>query len=245
MMNLPKPHLFGVLAGLFLAAGLVLSSMLGTATWLKVKNSQFISVKGSARKDVQADLAIWRGAFIEEAPTILEAQKALQTDSKAVEVFLQEEGATNFVLLPITIEERHGTLETNSLTREMIVGYRLTQPVRVESTDVALIRRLNLESSGLVEGGILFTSAPPQFIYTRSAETKIEMLAEATKDARARAEQIAGQGARTIAQLHSAEMGVFQITPRYDFETTWEGVNDMSSPDKTITAVVTATFALK
>ena len=39
------------------------------------------------------------------------------------------------------------------------------------------------------------------------------MLADATKDARARAEQIAAQGGRIIANLHDAEHGLFQITP--------------------------------
>jgi hypothetical protein len=36
MNNLTRPHLFGMLAGLFLAAGLVVSSRLATAAWLKV-----------------------------------------------------------------------------------------------------------------------------------------------------------------------------------------------------------------
>ena len=39
-MTNSRPQLFGMLAGLFLAAGLVLSAMLATTTWLKVKNSQ-------------------------------------------------------------------------------------------------------------------------------------------------------------------------------------------------------------
>ena len=71
------------------------------------------------------------------------------------------------------------------------------------------------------------------------------MLAEATKDARARAEQIAAQGGRSIAALHDADMGVFQITPLHDTGTSSEGESDTSSLDKTITAVVTATFLLK
>ena len=45
------------------------------------------------------------------------------------------------------------------------------------------------------------------------------MLADATKDARARAEQIAAQGSRSIANLHDAEMGVFQITPLHETDT--------------------------
>ena len=40
-------------------------------------------------------------------------------------------------------------------------------------------------------------------------------------------------------------MGVFQITPLHNSDTRGEGMNDTSSLDKTITAVVTATFLLK
>jgi hypothetical protein len=108
-----------------------------------------------------------------------------------------------------------------------------------------LDRFKKLHTTPLVEQGVLFTTEPSQFIYTKVAEEKIEMLADATKDARARAEQIAVQGGRSIANLHDAEMGVFQITPLHGTDTSSDGENDTSSLDKTITAVVTATFLLK
>jgi hypothetical protein len=234
-----------MLAGLFLAAGLVVSSMLATAAWLRVRNTQFISVKGSARTNVTADLAVWKGSFSVHAATLLEAKRELQTNLARVEAFLKQEGATNFSLLPIVIEEQKGRLDTNNLVQDLVVGYRLAQPVRVESQDIDQISRLDRDSSELVEDGVEFTSEPVSFIYTKSAGAKIEMLAEAARDARARAEQIAGQGGRVIAAMHSAEMGVFQITPRYESQTSGEGMNDTTSADKTITSVVTATFSLK
>jgi uncharacterized protein len=40
-------------------------------------------------------------------------------------------------------------------------------------------------------------------------------------------------------------MGIFQITPLNSSETSGEGMNDTSSVEKTITAVVTASFALE
>jgi len=40
-------------------------------------------------------------------------------------------------------------------------------------------------------------------------------------------------------------MGVFQITPVHSIQTSWEGMNDTTSLEKTITAVVTATFGLE
>jgi hypothetical protein len=71
------------------------------------------------------------------------------------------------------------------------------------------------------------------------------MMAEATKDARARAEQIAQQGGGAIKELRSARMGVVQINPLYSGATSWEGNNDTSSLEKTITATVAATFTLR
>jgi len=232
-----------MLAGLFLACGLVLSSMLVTTTWLKVKNSQFITSKGSTRKNVKSDLIIWQGNFNVEAGTLLDAQRELKTDLVAVGQFLTSNGVTNFVFKPIEIMELKATKDADGWKQERTTGYHLTQSVCVESEDVEKIAKL--DTTPLVERGILFTTEPPQFIYTKVAEEKIEMLADATKDARARAEQIAAQGGRTIANLHDAEMGVFQITALHGNSTSDEGENDTSSLDKTITAVVTATFLLK
>lgn len=241
-----KPHLLGLVAGLFLAAGLVVSASLATTAWLKVKNTQYITVKGSARKNVRSDLMVWRGTFSTQAASLLEAQKGLKQDAEKVRQFVVAHSLTNFGFTPIAIEEVRGTLtDGNGLTQPQVLGYRLTQVVRVESADVDLMAQLDRESVALVEQGVLFTAQAPDFLYTKAGEAKVEMLAEATRDARTRAEQIAEQGGRTIAQLHDADMGIIQIAPIYSGQTSWEGMNDTSSLDKTITAVVTATFALK
>ncbi|HUC83890.1 MAG TPA: SIMPL domain-containing protein [Candidatus Acidoferrales bacterium] len=243
-MSEARPQLFGMLAGLFLAAGLVVSSMLGTAAWVKIKNSQFITVKGSARKSIESDLAIWRGSYVVEAETLVDAQHKILANRSVVEKFLAGAGVTNYSFAAIGIEEERATQKNaDGWVRQRTSGYRLSQTVRVESADVDRIERL--DSTPLVEQGVLFTADPPQFIYTSVGEAKIEMLAEAAKDARARAEQIAGQGGRSIAQLHDADQGIFQITPQHSTDTSGEGLNDVTSRQKTITAVVTATFLLK
>jgi hypothetical protein len=246
-----------MLAGLFLAAGLVLSSMLGTTAWVKIKNSQFINVKGSARKNIRSDFAIWTANFSVQAPTLLEAQRQLKDDRAKVEAFLDAAGMTNHFFKSIAIAEQKATFETEATNKDSVdgwkivssqektVSYKLNQAVEVHSTDVDRIAQLDSDSTALVEQGVLLTTDAPKFIYTQAAEAKIEMLAEATRDARARAEQIAGQGGRHLAGLHDADMGVFQIAPLHSSDTSGEGMNDASSVDKTITAVVTATFLLK
>lgn len=255
-MNHSRPQLFGMLAGLFLAAGLVLSAIVGTTAWVKIRNSQFITVKGSARKNVRSDLAVWTANFTVQAPTLLEAQRQLKDDRGKVHDFLDRTALTNHFFKAILIEELHATFQ-NEVTnqdqagwkvvgsQEKTVGYKLRQAVEARSWEVDRIAQLDGESTTLVEQGVLLTTEAPRFLYTQAAEAKIEMLSEATKDARTRAEQIATQGGRGIANLHDADMGVFQITPLHSSATSGEGENDTSALDKTITAVVTATFLLK
>ena len=246
MNGVAKPHLLGMVAGVFLAAGLVLSACVATTAWFKVKTAQSITVKGSARKNVRADLMVWKGSFTAQAARLLEAQQQLKTDAEKVGEFIAGHSLTNVAFTPINIEEVKGSLtDTNGLTQPQILGYRLTQTVRVESPEVDLVTQLDRDAVALVQRGVLFTTQIPEFIYTKAGEAKVEMLAEATKDARARAEQIATQGGRGIGGLQTADMGVIQIAPIYSGQTSWEGMNDTSSLDKTITAVVTATFALK
>ena len=233
-----------MLAGLFLAAGLVLSAMLGTSAWMKIKNSQFITVKGSVQKKIESDLAIWSGSFQVEAETLLDAQHKIQANRALVAKFLAAAGVSNCNFAPISIQELKATQKApDGFVTQRTTGFRLSQSVAVESSEVDRLDKL--DSTPLVEQGVIFTVSPPQFIYTKSGETKIEMLAAATKDARARAEQIASQGGRTIARLQSADQGIFQITPVHSVATSWQGESDTSSRQKTITAVVTATFLLK
>src|SRR5882724_9896058 len=194
-MNRSRPQLFGMLAGLFLAGGLVFSSMLGTTAWVKIKNSQFINVKGSARKNIKSDLAVWTATFNVQAPTLLEAQRQLRDDREKVKTFLDGAGMTNHFFKAINIEELHATFQNEETNRddsgwkivssqEKNVGYKLKQAVEVRSPEVDRIAQLDSDSTVLVEQGVLLTTDAPKFIYTQAAETKIEMLAEATKDAR-------------------------------------------------------------
>lgn len=243
-MNNPRPQLFGMLAGLFLAAGLVFSSMLASSTWLRVRNSQFITVKGSVQTNVESDLVVWSGSYEIEAATLLDAQRAIQTQHAQVEDFLKSAGVTNSQFAPVGIEEEKASKKTDDgWSAEKTTGYKLTQTVTVESSDVDGLDKL--DTTPLLEHGVLFTVLPEQFIYTKANAAKITMLADATKDARARAEQIAAQGGRDIARLHDADQGIFQITPEHSPDTSWEGDNDTTARHKTITAIVTATFLLR
>ncbi len=250
-MNNPpaRPHLFGLIAGLFLATGISLASIVLARAWTQIHETQLIDVTGSARKNVRADLVIWRAAFSVDAATLLEAQQKLKSDRARIDAWLAAQKISDVQAEPVQIKditvhqyERSKDMETN---RDKRVGYLLTQTLIMRSPDVERVPRLASEANDLIEQGVSFASEGFEFIYTPVAEAKIEMMAEATKDARLRAGQIAQQGGRTLKQLQVARMGVVQINPLYSSATSWQGNNDTKSLDKTIIATVSATFSLQ
>lgn len=249
-MNTPsasRPHLFGLLAGLALAAGLVFTALVLANAWTRIAESQVINVTGSARKNVRSDLVVWRSSFSAEAPTLIETQQKLRADHAKVAAFFTNRGIDGFTASPVQITEltaRQRNEDDDTVTK-VRVGYRLTQFVEVHSDDVERVPRLANDSSELLQQGVAFVSGGFDFIYTKAGEAKVEMMAEATKDARTRAEQIASQGNRRIKSLLNARMGVVQINPLYSSSTSWEGNNDTTAVEKTIIATVTTTFAMK
>ena len=246
-MNPTRPHLFGLVAGLFLSAGLCFASLVLAHTLTRIAESQIINVTGSARKNVRSDLIVWRANYSVDAPTLLEAQLKLQTDFAKISAFLKVHGLSDFSVQPVQIQEmtakrRHDDDETTAVVR---VGYRLTQSLGVRSGEVEQIPKLAGDTGELLQQDVSFVSDGFAFIYTKAGDAKVEMMAEATKDARARAEQIAGQGGREIKELRNAHMGVVQINPLYSTATSWEGNSDTSTLEKTITATISVTFGLK
>lgn len=246
MDHTPRPHLFGLLAGLFLAAGIAFASLILARAWVHIHESQIIGVTGSARKNVRSDLVVWRSHFAVDDGTLLGANDKLKEALQVVEGFLRDKGVAQFELLPVQVREitaRAKNDDEETLTRR--VGYQLVQAVEVRSTNVEAVPRLSREAAQLLGVGVALISDGVQFLYTNAGQAKVEMMAEATKDARTRAEQIASQGGRQVEALRSARMGVVQVNPLYSTATSWEGNNDTSSLEKTITVTVTADFALK
>lgn len=61
-------------------------------------------------------------------------------------------------------------------------GYRLTQQISITSNDVSKIEGISREITELHNSGIETTLAP-EYYYTKMADLKIKMLAEASQDA--------------------------------------------------------------
>jgi hypothetical protein len=83
------------------------------------------------------------------------------------------------------------------------------------------------------------------FYYTKLSDLKIEMIGLASKDAKMRADQIAISTDNEVGEVRSSRMGVIQINAKNSTDVSDYGMNDVSSLEKTITAVVTVSYSIE
>ena len=229
-----------------LAVGLVIATTIGGWFFVKGKRGdQTITVTGSARKRITSDLVIWRSSISYQAPTLSEAYRLLTEAVPRVKAYMVSKGiAENQITVSsISSQTLHGRNSDGIETSE-ITGYTLRQELSVRSTEVEKIGQIAREATELINQGILIESMAPEYLYTKLGDLKIEMLAEAAKDAKRRAEQIAQSTDSSIGTVRTARMGVLQITAADSTDVSDSGMNDTSSLEKDITAVVNVGFAV-
>ncbi|HNQ44545.1 MAG TPA: SIMPL domain-containing protein, partial [Candidatus Cloacimonadota bacterium] len=76
-------------------------------------------------------------------------------------------------------------------------------------------------------------------------ELKKQLLAEATADAVARAQEISGSAKTRLGKMREARAGVFQITEPYSTDVSDYGIYNTSTRQKSISVTLTAVFGLR
>jgi len=237
-----------IILGICIAVATVVSSVILSQGFLKVMKftREQISVTGSAQKDIKSDYIIWSGSFSRREVALATAYKELQDDLMKAKAYLISKGVNEkeIVVSQITTTTVYKKNEKGNDTND-IQGYLLSQNVEIRSGEVYKITQVSRESTELINQGIEFVSGVPEYTYTKLDELKVEMLARASENAKQRAESMVKATGNKIGLMRSARMGVFQITPVNSTEVSDWGVNDTSSLEKKVTAVVTASFAIE
>lgn len=237
-------HLFNI--GTMLALGLVVSSLIFSWAYSSAKKGdEAITVTGSAKRRITSDLVVWSASVSAQAPALADAYKQLSESTPRIKEYLLSKGIpeNQMTVSSITTSTQKRRDNEGNETSE-ITGYALSQSVEVRSTDVARIGQIAREATELINQGILVESTAPKYYYTQIGELKIEMLGEAAKDAKERAERIAQSTGNSIGAVRSAKMGVLQITAADSTDVSDYGVYDTSTIEKDMTAVVNVSFAV-
>jgi len=237
-----------IILGVCFVVATIVSTVILSKGLLQIKrfSSELVTVTGSAEKKIVSDYIVWTAKFSRQEQELKTGYAQLQNDLKKVKLYLLSKGIreNELIVSPVNTEVLYNKNEKGSDTNQ-IEAYRLSQEIEVKSSDVKKIEGVSRQSTELIEQDIQLISNAPAYFYTKLAELKIEMLSQATEDAKKRAITMAQSTGNKIGAIRSAKMGTFQITPVHSYDVSWYGENDTSSYEKKVTAVVTAGFAIE
>ena len=256
-----KTHLITFGAAIALAIGMIGSTLIAAGTWKDVRKrpeKNNIRITGSAKKRIVSDLIEWSAAIEAQAPERIAAYVDLKAGTEKAVAFLKAQGikVDEIETQSASIEEEFETVYEDRVLPGTTVpmrtqtqkskGFRATQTVSIRSADIKLVEKASREITTLLEQGVSVTSNAPRYYYSRLGELKLEMLAEAAKDARSRAENILKfAGDTAVGKLVYADMGIININPANSTATSSEGNNDITSYEKDIITIIRAEYMVR
>lgn len=234
--------------GIALAVGLFASCFYLGSTIIKLKNAdKTIEVKGFSEQKITSDIAVWSGNLVARGTNITEAFAKLETDKKHVLSFLNgEDIKLEHINTNPVVKETVFTIDEKGNPTNHLESYVLRQRFTITSGDVQKISSLAVKIDQLNAHGVEFESAKPDFFFSNEKlnQVKVDLLGEATKSARERAQQLAANSGSGVGQLVSARQGIFQVTAENSTDMSDYGVYDTSTIDKVVKIVVTLSYTI-
>jgi hypothetical protein len=232
-------------AGLLIAIGVALAGWFVGQGFVSGRIAdRYVTVKGVAERDVQADLALWPISFVATDDDLARAQRAIERGRREILAFLGRSGIDS------TQVELQG-LEVNDLLANPYRSgpaesrYIITQTLMVRSEEPERIQAASQGVGDLVAAGVVFSSSGgrgsgPTYLFTGLNDHKPAMIAEATASAREAAQQFAADSGSRLGPIRKARQGVFVILPRDRAA----GIMEESQLHKTLRVVTTVEYSL-
>ncbi|MDX5440899.1 MULTISPECIES: SIMPL domain-containing protein [unclassified Marinobacter] len=233
-----------VVVAIILGISLILSASLLKEGLTGLKTSdRYVTVKGVAEREVQADLALWPIRFVATGNTLEQAQEKARSSREAIYAFLElqaiDKNAVELQRLDVT------DTRANPYQGEGEQKFIINQTLMVRSTQIDRIRQAAQNVSELVDSGVLLTTdygpGGPTYLFSGLNDIKPAMIAEATASAREAAQQFARDANASVGGLRRANQGVFQILARDQAP----GVSEQQQPVKTVRVVSTVDYYLE
>ncbi len=220
--------------GSTISLGIIIASYLVSDALVKFRAAnRFVTVKGLAEQEVDADLAIWPISFEDADNDLSLLYQRLGAKRDTITKFLLNGGLPKediSFLPPQVMDFQAHKYAYDRGSRPL--RYRVEATILVRTENVPLIKKLMEQSTELINQGIVIMQADYQrsteFLFTGLNAIKPAMIEEATKNARKAAEKFAKDSGSTVGKIRTARQGLFTITNR-----------DNNSPDRKKIRVVT------
>lgn len=221
-----------------LAVGMMIGGyLLGNGLVRAREADRSVTVRGLAERDVTADLATWTIAYSATAPDLVTAQASIDRDSESIRSFFRELGFPADALQPTGVN-------VSQFTDDGVTKFTVRQRMTLRSNDIARAQDAVRRQFELVRRGVVLEEGSGMaYTFTKLNSIKPEMVAQATKDARASAEQFAKDSGTSVGTIKRATQGYFEINARDGDSGGGWGVSD--TPYKKVRVVTTVDFYLR
>ena len=226
-----------VIIALALGVGL---TKVGTGFATRAGNG--ITVTGSAKTSAVADNAVWTLSVSLSSPTVGAAVKKVDSDVAALSSYLTQGGIAADALTLGAVSTYANEEYVNGNSTGRILSYRASRDVTVRTKDVQLVSKLSQGIGSLLGTGINVNNYGPQYYISNLPELRPELMSEAMKDAKLRAESLTNAVGGSLGSLVNVKAGPIQITTPDSTMTADFGAYDTSTINKTVSATVSVTF---
>jgi len=226
-----------VIMALALGVGL---TQVGTGFATRAGNG--ITVTGSAKASAVADNAVWTLSVNLSSPTVGAAVKKVDADVAALSSYLTQGGIAADALTLGAVSTFANEEYVNGNSTGRILSYRASRDVTVRTKDVQLVSKLSQGIGSLLGTGINVNNYGPQYYISNLPELRPELMSEAMKDAKLRAESLTKAVGGSLGSLANVKAGPIQITTPDSTMTADYGAYDTSTINKTVSATVSVTF---
>jgi uncharacterized protein len=206
------------------------------------KRRDTITVTGSARYPITANQVNWNLVVKSQEPSAGTASRRLRRQVQTVRAFLSEAGIPDedVTLPPISVQQ----VQHRISRKQVITEYAVTQTFRITTGDVDKLEAAAGAVGSLLEQSVSLTVGRLSYVSTELTEARLKALQAATGNASERAKTIVEGVGGNLGGVRSAGLGVYQIVPRGSTEISDYGINDTSTKDKDVIAVVSVTFGV-
>src|SRR5690606_3178192 len=160
----------------------------------KFEVNNTINVTGNAMKNFESDIVKWSASYSKKSLNLASASEQLQQDRELVRQFLVKQGIEEKEILFDAVNiQRDFSYQTdeNGKSYNTFTGYSLSQSVSIESKDLIKVDKASREISTLISQGVELSSNSPTYYYSKLEDLKLELISQASQNAKQRAENIA------------------------------------------------------
>ncbi|HOD54716.1 MAG TPA: SIMPL domain-containing protein [Candidatus Cloacimonadota bacterium] len=224
---------------------IIAALIFGTFFYKAQHEKESVKVVGYASMHHPSDILKWQVTIGTQAGTN-QMKTAYRDLNQNVEFFRNLLKENNLSLSELTINSpfSYPVYDQSGLIKSYNIEQNLVYTVK-DTTLFQVIENLNNNPEGLYAKGLLLRNSQIQYFISELPKLKHNIIAEATKDAKQRAEEVAKSSKDKVGKLLNARVGVFQITEPYSTEVQAYGVYNVSTKQKQISVTVTAEYELK